>query len=117
MKFQIRHEIRGRMRIHVIQSRMSFAQADTLQYYLEQCESVISAKIQNRTEDVTICYEGSRDAILEVLKAFSYEKTDVPDTYIKNSGREMISITGISWWSRRSGISVTNCFCRFPFVQ
>ena len=37
------------MRIHVIQSRMSFAQADTLQYYLEQCESVISAKIQNRT--------------------------------------------------------------------
>ena len=89
MKFQIRHEIRGRMRIHVIQSRMSFAQADTLQYYLEQCESVISAKIQNRTEDVTICYEGSRNAILEVLKAFSYEKTDVPDTYIKNSGREM----------------------------
>lgn len=83
MKFQIRHEIRGRMRIHVIQSRMSFAQADTLQYYLEQCESVISAKIQNRTEDVTICYEGNRDAILEVLKAFSYEKTDVPDTYIK----------------------------------
>lgn len=78
MKFQIRHEIRGRMRIHVIQSRMSFAQADTLQYYLEQCESVISAKIQNRTEDVTICYEGNRDAILEVLKAFSYEKTDVP---------------------------------------
>ena len=89
MKFQIRHEIRGRMRIHVIQSRMSFAQADTLQYYLEQCESVISAKIQNRTEDVTICYEGSRDAILEVLKAFSYEKTDIPDTYINNSGREM----------------------------
>ena len=89
MKFQIRHEIRGRMRIHVIQSRMSFAQADTLQYYLEQCESVISAKIQNRTEDVTICYEGSKDAILEVLKAFSYEKTDVPDAYIKNSGREM----------------------------
>lgn len=44
MKFQIRHEIRGRMRIHVIQSRMSFAQADTLQYYLEQCESVISCK-------------------------------------------------------------------------
>ena len=36
MKFQIRHEIRGRMRIHVIQSRMSFAQADTLQYHLEQ---------------------------------------------------------------------------------
>ena len=89
MKFQIRHEIRGRMRIHVIQSRMSFAQADTLQYYLENSKSVLSAKIQNRTSDVTICYEGSREAILAVLKAFSYEKAEVLDTYIKNSGREM----------------------------
>ena len=77
------------MRIHVIQSRMSFAQADTLQYYLENCDGVLSAKIQNRTGDVTVCYEGSRDAMLAVLKAFTYEKTQVPDTYIKNSGREM----------------------------
>ena len=77
------------MRIHVIQSRMSFAQADTLQYYLENSDGVLSAKIQNRTGDVTVCYEGSRDAMLAVLKAFTYEKTQVPDTYIKNSGREM----------------------------
>lgn len=77
------------MRIHVIQSRMSFEQADTLQYYLENCNRVVSVKIQNRTEDVTVCYEGSRSAMIEVLKAFTYDKTEVPESYIKNSGREM----------------------------
>ena len=32
MKFAIKHEIKGRMRIHVAQYRMSCAQADTLLY-------------------------------------------------------------------------------------
>ena len=34
MKFTIRHEIRGRIRVHMAQKRMSFHQADTLLYYL-----------------------------------------------------------------------------------
>ena len=34
MRFRIVHEIKGRMRIHVIQKRMSYEEADTLQYYL-----------------------------------------------------------------------------------
>ena len=35
MRFVIKHEIKGRLRVHIQQSRMSFAQADTLQYYLD----------------------------------------------------------------------------------
>ncbi len=35
MRFVIKHEIKGRLRVHILQSRMSFAQADTLQYYLD----------------------------------------------------------------------------------
>lgn len=35
MKFAIKHEIKGRMRIHVAQYRMSCAQADTLLYFLQ----------------------------------------------------------------------------------
>ena len=34
MKFIIKHEIRGRMRVHLLQNRMTFEQADTLLYYL-----------------------------------------------------------------------------------
>ena len=89
MKFTIRHEIKGRVRIHIIQNRMTFEQADILQYYLEQQEMVTSAKIQERTSDATICYEGAREELLAVLKKFSYEKTEMPQEYSKNSGREM----------------------------
>lgn len=89
MKFAIRHEIKGRVRIHIIQNRMTFEQADILQYYLEQQEMVTSAKIQERTSDATICYEGGREELLAVLKKFSYEKTEMPQEYSKNSGREM----------------------------
>ena len=31
MKFIIKHEIRGRMRVHLLQNRMTFEQADTLE--------------------------------------------------------------------------------------
>ncbi len=89
MKFTIRHEIKGRVRIHIIQNCMTFEQADILQYYLEQQEMVTSAKIQERTSDATICYEGGREELLAVLKKFSYEKTEMPQEYSKNSGREM----------------------------
>ena len=77
------------MRIHILQSRMSFEQADTLQYYLDAKEQVINAKIQERTADVTVSYQGSRREILSVLEAFTYEKAQVPETYLKNSGRQM----------------------------
>ena len=77
------------MRIHILQSRMSFEQADTLQYYLDAKEQVINAKIQERTADVTVSYQGSREEILSVLEVFTYEKVQVPETYLKNSGRQM----------------------------
>ena len=77
------------MRIHILQSRMSFEQADILQSYLDAKEQVINAKIQERTADVTVSYQGSREEILSVLEAFTYERAQVPETYLKNSGRQM----------------------------
>lgn len=77
------------MRIHILQSRMSFEQADILQYYLDAKEQVMNAKIQERTADVTVSYQGSREEILSVLEAFTYERAQVPETYLKNSGRQM----------------------------
>ena len=35
MKFVIKHEMSGRIRIHMVQAKMSFEQADTLLYFLE----------------------------------------------------------------------------------
>lgn len=89
MKFVIKHEIRGRIRVHLIGKAMSFAQADTLQYQFEQMKDVTAVKVQERTMDVTICYRGSRKHIITALGQFSYDKVEVPEVYLKNSGREM----------------------------
>ena len=89
MKFVIKHEIRGRIRVHLIGKAMSFAQADTLQYQFEQMKDVTAVKVQERTMDVTICYIGSRKHIITALGQFSYDKVEVPEVYLKNSGPDM----------------------------
>lgn len=91
MKFQIKHEIKGRIRIHVIQKRMTFAQADTLQYYLTGYDFIQNVKIQERTCDATIRFQGDREDVIHALRRFSYERIEVPEDFIKNSGREMNS--------------------------
>ena len=91
MKFTIRHEIRGRIRVHMAQKRMSFHQADTLLYYLYQTENVTMAKVMERTADAVICYRGDREPILRALREFSYEMVPVPDSVLEHSGREMNS--------------------------
>lgn len=89
MKFVIKHEIKGRMRIHVSQYRMSYEQADTLLYFLHSNKYVTFAKVYERTEDAVISYVGDRAEIIRTLQQFSYEKVDVPAGVIENSGREL----------------------------
>ena len=89
MKFAIKHEIKGRMRIHVAQYRMSCAQADTLLYFLQNDIQVSSAKVYERTGDAVICYDGSRAELIDKLRHFHYEDMEVPNGLIENSGREL----------------------------
>ncbi len=92
MKFLIKHEIRGRMRIHVVQKRMTYAQADTLLYYLQQQSGVTSAKVYEQTTDAVISYRGNRERIIRLLQIFRYEEVDVPQGLIENSGRELNAV-------------------------
>ena len=89
MRFSIIHEIKGRIRIHVVQKSMTYNQADMLYYYLNHQESVISVKVRERTQNITIRYTGSRNTIIDMLKNFSYEKAEVPDIFLRNSGRKL----------------------------
>lgn len=89
MRFVIKHEIRGRIRIHVMQNTMSYREADILQYYLESQEQVTAVRVRERIQDVVICYEGSRDTLIDVLRRFHYQTVTVPETYLQNSGREL----------------------------
>ena len=47
MKFTIKHETKRRMRIHVAGPHMSYAQADTLLYYLQNQDQITFAKVMN----------------------------------------------------------------------
>lgn len=96
MKFVVKHEIKGRIRVHFCQKRMTFEEADTLQYYLDSQEIITSSKVQERTQDATICYTGEKSAVIALLRSFHYEKVDVPDVYRQNSGRE----TNREYWDK-----------------
>ena len=48
MKFVIKHEIRGRIRVQILQGRMSIEQADILQYYFNAKPYSISVKVRER---------------------------------------------------------------------
>jgi heavy metal translocating P-type ATPase len=89
MKFKIRHEMKGRIRIHVMQNRMTTRQADQIQYYLQTQTLITSVKVRERTGDVSICYVGDRAALILVLRKFRYETVEVPDVYLQNSGRDL----------------------------
>lgn len=91
MKFFIRHETRGRIRIHLAQKRMSYEQADTLAYYLENLNGVVTAKVYERTCDAVVCYQGSRAEIISGIRAFHYQDVEVPSQVLQSSGRALNS--------------------------
>lgn len=89
MKFTIKHESRGRMRVHMEQYRMTYEQADTLLYVIHYHRNVTFVKVYDRTADAVIEYVGDREQIIELLRHFHYESANVPQTVIKTSGREL----------------------------
>ena len=89
MKFTIKHESRGRMRVHMEQYRMTYEQADTLLYVIHNHRNVTFVKVYDRTADAVIEYVGDREQIIELLRHFHYESANVPQTVIKTSGREL----------------------------
>lgn len=89
MRFKIEHEIRGRVRLHICQKRMTCRQADQLEYFLTNLEGVTAAKVVERNQDAVISFSGNREEILKAVQGFSYEKAEAPESYLQNSGREM----------------------------
>lgn len=89
MKFYIKHESRGRIRIHLAQKRMSSVQAETLLYYLQNQNQVSFAKVYDRTGDAVICYEGERAAVIRMMQLFHYEEVELPTGLLESSGRAL----------------------------
>ena len=74
MRCRILHESNGRMRVHMMQRRMTFSQADLLEAWLEAQSAVIKARTDERTCNVVIWYRpGMRAKVLELFSMFHYE--------------------------------------------
>lgn len=87
MKCKILHESKGRLRVHLMQTRMTLAQADVLEYYMKTVDGVTDVQVYDRTGNAVIHYLCGRAAIINALSAFSYESSAVfaPE----HTGREL----------------------------
>ena len=92
MRFTIKHEIPGRLRVHFPMKYFTFREADTLEYYLKGFEEIREVKVYERTADAVLRFRCGRTKILEILKDFSFEKAVVPERVFECSGREMSAV-------------------------
>ena len=89
MRFEIKHEIKGRLRIHLKMKKMTFREADTLEYYLTGFDEIGEVKVYERTADAVIYYVCGRGRVIEIVNDFSFDKVSVPERVFECSGREL----------------------------
>lgn len=89
MKFKVLHNMRGRMRIHVMTNEMTDLQADKLEYDLAAQDMILAAKVYERTSDVVITYAGERQLLLSYLQTYYYRRKVEEDETLARSGRAM----------------------------
>ena len=89
MKFKVLHNMRGRMRIHVMTNEMTDLQADKLEYDLAAQDMILTAKVYERTGDVVITYAGERQLLLSYLQTYYYRRKVEEDETLARSGRAM----------------------------
>ena len=87
MRCRILHESEGRIRVHLMQYRMTLEQADQLQYYLQAVSGVSRVRVNDRTADAVIWYLGGREGVVRALACFQYEtcRVEVPS----HTGRKL----------------------------
>lgn len=89
MRFSIKHESKGRMRVSLAAEKMTYHQADLLEYYLYNQMNVTDAKVYERTADAVIYYTGERGEIIEALQRFQYASAEESKLVPDHTGREL----------------------------
>lgn len=89
MKCKILHESRGRIRVRLLQSKMSLHQADVVEYYLRAVPAVRNVKVYDRTCDAVIWYEKDRENVILALARFTYRDEKNEALVPEHTGREL----------------------------
>ncbi|MCR5541743.1 MAG: heavy metal translocating P-type ATPase [Ruminococcus sp.] len=88
MKCQILHSSHNRLRVHIMQSRMTLHRADMLEYYLRAKPFVTDVKVFDRTGDAVIIFT-DRAKVIKALSEFSYNDKKTEALVPEHTGREL----------------------------
>ncbi|MCR5293973.1 MAG: heavy metal translocating P-type ATPase [Lachnospiraceae bacterium] len=89
MRFQILHELPGRLRLRADVKEMSMRQADLLEGWLMQQAGVKQVTVHESTFSVTVIYGSDRESVCRALAGFSYEKAASSVQPLAGNSREM----------------------------
>lgn len=88
MKFKIKHECRGRIRVQMHMTRMTVVQADLLEAWLLTQPGVERAAVHERTRCAVIEYgPAGRKGLLQALQAFTFQDKALAELTSVQSGR------------------------------
>ena len=83
MKFEIKHEIKGRMRVRMHQKRMTCREADILLFYLSSQRHITGVKVREINCDATINYVGSRQEVINALQKLNMKLLEFLRIFLK----------------------------------
>ena len=83
MKFEIKHEIKGRMRVRMHQKRMTCREADILLFYLSSQRHITGVKVREINCDATINYVGSRQEVIMLYKSLNMKLLEFLRIFLK----------------------------------
>lgn len=90
MRSKILHESNCRMRVHMMQRRMSSKEADILAYYMETQEFIVKTVVHEATANMIIHYRsGCREKVLKAITSFSYEDKRILESMPEITGRKL----------------------------
>ena len=89
MRYTIKHDANNRLRVHLPMKRMTYKEADTLDYYLRSFGQITFIKVYERTADAVVCYNCDKETVIAILRDFSFENVNVPERVLETSGREL----------------------------
>ena len=89
MKCIIKHEIKNRIRVHLLKDHLSIKEADELEYILASNKMITFVKVYERTADIVMEYKGSREQIKALLASLNPDNHKVPDSVYQTSGRAL----------------------------
>ncbi len=89
MKCYIKHEIKGRIRIHLAKQKLTSREADFALYFFGGLPGVEKVKVYERTAGVAICYRGDRQELIEAIRRFHPEDEAALQKVPENQSRKV----------------------------